>query len=89
MFICISGLIPIVRNINKTKLKENNIEEISQETIEKIFEDENGNKYIVKYSEKNLGYEIYDENGVLVTISPTESGVKEYVENSELVQNLE
>lgn len=76
-----TGIVFTVRNIDKSK--ETKSEEIEQETN---FKDENGDKYTVKYSENNLVYEIYDENGTLVAISPTESGVKEYIESLNLTQ---
>lgn len=78
----------IYRRIEKIKnIENNNINE--NELSETTFEDNDGEKYTVIYSEANLVYEIYDENGNLVGISPTESGVYEYIENPDLMKSIQ
>ena len=69
------------------KRKENeNIDRTEIELKETTFKDGFDEKYTIKYNEASLVYEIYDENGNLLITSPTESGVKEYIENPELVR---
>ena len=84
----IIGIILLVSKLNKNKIKLEENNEIEKEESEISFEDDSGNEYTSIYSESNLVYEIYDEKGNLVAISPTESGVKEYMENPELMFSI-
>ena len=90
LIVFITCLILIVFLINgKTKKKENENVGIDElELTEMTLESDSGNKYKVVYSELNLVYEIYDEYGNLVGISPDEQGVYEYVENPDLINSI-
>ena len=75
----------LLLKFNKNKSEKIGKNEQEKRTEEINFEDNSGKKYTSIYSEDNLVYEIYDENGRLIVSTPTESGVREFMENPEMM----
>ena len=76
----------IHRNIENKRKENEDISKTEMELKETTFKDSFGEKYMIKYNEASLVYEIYDDNGYLLVTCPTESGVKDYIENPELIR---